>query len=100
MKFLPQDRKKTLDLLKLPETTGPETYWLTEFEDHWPYRVAPADLYFAASVKQETLERPPIIHYVGSPLPGDMAVYALAVVVVLPLYVRRVRSRCGGDANR
>jgi len=98
-KLSPEDRKKALDLFKLPETTGPQTYWLTESEDHWPYRVAPADLYFAASAMHETLERPPIIHYVASPLPNDVTFYALVAVVVVPLYLRRVRRR-RGDANR
>jgi hypothetical protein len=98
-KLSPEDRKKALDLLKLPDTTGPKAYWLTEFEDHWPYRVAAADLYFAASAKQETLERPPIIHYVASLSSNDVAFYGLAVVVALPLYLRRLRWR-RGDARR
>jgi hypothetical protein len=98
-KLSPEDRKKTLNLLQLPETTGPQHYWLTEFEDNWPYRVAPADLYFAASAEQKTLERPPIIHYVASPLPNDAAFYALVAAAVVPLYLRRARRR-RGDANR
>jgi hypothetical protein len=92
-KLSPENRKKVLGLLRLPEATGPQTYWLTEFEDHWPYRVAPADLYFAASAKQGTLERPPIIHYVEAHPPGDIALCALAAVVVIPLYLKRVRRR-------
>ena len=50
-------RNKLLDLLKLPLTTGPVDWWLTEFEDKWPYSVAPGDLYFSPSLKQAPLVR-------------------------------------------
>jgi hypothetical protein len=33
--------------LKLPENTGPKTWWLTEFEDIWPYSKAAGDVYFS-----------------------------------------------------
>src|SRR5207237_4622218 len=51
-KVTAEQRKKTLDLLKLPETSGPKEWWLTEFEDNWPYQVAPSDLYFARDSNQ------------------------------------------------
>jgi hypothetical protein len=96
-KLSPEDRKKTLDLLKLPETTGPQAYWLTEFEDHWPYRISSADLYFATSAEQKTLERQPIIHYVALPTKQEVAFYALVAIVAVPLYLRRFRRRpCDG----
>jgi hypothetical protein len=88
----PEDRKKVLELLKLPETTGPADWWLTEFEDDWPYRVAPADVYFARAADQHAVKRPPIIEYVSAPWPTDVMVYALAAVLVLPPLVRRVRQ--------
>src|SRR5206468_3750680 len=47
-KIKAEDRKKVLEQLKLPESTGPAECWLTEFEDAWPYKVAPADVYFAS----------------------------------------------------
>jgi hypothetical protein len=87
----PEDRRRALQLLKLPETTGPADWWLTEFEDDWPYRVAPADVYFARDSHQDTVRRPPIIQYVSSPWPGDVMVYALAAALVLPPLFRRVR---------
>jgi hypothetical protein len=87
------DRKKTLELLQLPETTGPTEWWLTEFEDPWPYQAAPADVYFARSPTQQTVKREPIIEYVSSPLPTDLMSYALVAVVVVPLLLRRVRRR-------
>lgn len=88
-----EDRKKVLELLKLPATTGPAEWWLTEFEDDWPYRVAPADVYFAPDPSQDRVKRPPWIQYVASPWPTDVMCYALAAVVVLPPLVRRLRPR-------
>src|SRR5262249_4112657 len=31
-----ENRKQALELLQLPENTGPAEWWLTEFEDNWP----------------------------------------------------------------
>jgi hypothetical protein len=87
----PGDRKRALELLKLPETTGPAEWYLTEFEDLWPYRVAPADVTFSRSSVQDPVRRPPIIEYVASPWPADGMAYALAAVVVLPAVFRRLR---------
>src|SRR5260221_541538 len=39
-KLTAQQRKRTLEMLKLPEK-GLVEWFLTEFEDNWPYRVAP-----------------------------------------------------------
>jgi hypothetical protein len=88
----PESRQKLLELLKLSASTGPATWWLTEFEDHWPYQAAPADVYFARDPGQEPVRRPPIIrYYVSSGWSRDGSVYALAAVVVVPPVVRRVR---------
>src|SRR5262249_39951441 len=59
----PTDRQAVLDLLKLPAATGPAEWWLTEFEDDWPYQTAPADVYFSRSPNQDTVRRPPILEY-------------------------------------
>jgi hypothetical protein len=88
-----EDRKKLLGMLKLPEATGPVKWWLTEFEDDWPYRPAPADLTFARAADQGPVRRPPLIEYVALPLPADVTVYALAAAIVLPPLVRRCRGR-------
>jgi hypothetical protein len=87
----PADRQKVLELLKLPDGAAPATCWLSEFEDNWPYRVAPADVYFGRAADQGTVKRPPIIEYVSAPWPTDATVYALAAVVVLPPLLRRMR---------
>jgi hypothetical protein len=86
-------RSKALELLKLPETSGPTQWWLTEFEDNWPYRVAPADVTFSRNPDQSNVRREPIIIYVSSPWPTDVTVYALAALVIVPPLVRRVRHR-------
>jgi hypothetical protein len=88
-----QERGKVLELLRLPRTTGPAEWWLTEFEDHWPYRIAPADLYFARDSNQVPVKRLPIIQYFSSRWPTDVTVYAVAGVIVLPPLIRRVRRR-------
>lgn len=95
-----EDRKQALKMLKLPETTGPTEWWLTEFEDYWPYRVAPADVYFAGGDDQSRVKRPPIIEYVLLDWPADVTVYAIAAVLILPPLLRRVRASNGGGARR
>ena len=83
------DRKTVLDHLKLPENTGPADWWLTEFEDAWPYKVAPADVYFSRAANQDAVKREPIIQYISAPYPTDGASYAfLAVIVIVPLWTR------------
>jgi hypothetical protein len=86
-----EQRKRTLEFLKLPETTGPAQWWLTEFEDNWPYRAAPADVYFSRAASQDTIKRPPIIQYVSSPWPADVTLYAIGAVLILPPLWRRCR---------
>src|SRR5262249_9168828 len=81
----PEDRRKTLELLNLPERTGPAEWWLTEYEDNWPYRVAPADVYFAREPTQLPVKREPIIQYVASPWPTDATTYVIAALVLPPL---------------
>jgi len=85
------DRKKTLEMLQLPEATGPAEWWLTEFEDRWPYRAAPADVYFARGADQNSIKRPPIIEYVATSWPTDVMACAFGVAVVVPPLLRRVR---------
>jgi len=86
-----KDRKKVLELLKLPQETGPAKWWLTEFEDNWPYQVAPGDVTFSRDRNQFTVKRDPIIEYTAAPLPTDVTVYAIAGAMFLPVLLRRVR---------
>jgi hypothetical protein len=87
------DRAHVLELLGLPRDTGPAVWWLTEFEDNWPYRAAPADVYFKRDPNQDTVKRDPIIQYVSSPWPTDVIGFALVGFVLLPPLLRRVRRR-------
>jgi hypothetical protein len=97
-KLSAENRSRALEMLKLPEKTGPAEWWLTEFEDDWPYRVAPADVYFARDTNQSTVKRPPIIEYVSTFFPFDLTAVALAAVLVGPPLVRRLRNRRRGSA--
>jgi hypothetical protein len=90
-KLTSEQRTKVLEMLKLPETTGPEQWWLTEFEDAWPYRVAPGDVYFVRDADQNSVKRPPIVEYVSSPFPADVTIYAIAAALVVPPLWRRAR---------
>jgi hypothetical protein len=88
-KLSAEQRKAVLEKLKLPETTGPAEWWLTEFEDNWPYKVAPADVYFSKAANQDAVKREPIIQYVSAPVPTDGATYALAAaIVIVPVWMR------------
>jgi hypothetical protein len=87
----PGDRSKLLDQLRLPATTGPNEWWLTEFEDDWPYRAAPADVYFDRNPDQREVKRDPIIRYVAVPRPPDGSAYLLAGAVALTALVGRLR---------
>jgi hypothetical protein len=92
-KLTAADREKTLDMLRLPKDTGPAEWWLTEFEDRWPYKAAPADVYFSRGPDQSPVKRRPIVEYVSSPWPSDVTGYALAAVLVAPPLIRRMRGR-------
>jgi hypothetical protein len=50
-------RLSLLEKLKLPESTGPSKWWLTEIEDQWPYKKAAGDVYFSPVAKQSTFDR-------------------------------------------
>jgi hypothetical protein len=88
-----KDRGELLAQLRLPPRTGPRDWRLTEFEDEWPYRPAPADLYFRRCVNQDNVRRPPSIRYVQSPYPTDMTVFALATMMIVPPVWMRVRRQ-------
>lgn len=89
------DRSRALELLNLPENTGPAELWLTEFEDPWPYRVAPADVYFSRAADQTAVKRPPIVEYVSAPPSPDILVEGLMAVALVSPLVRRMRRGRG-----
>jgi hypothetical protein len=85
------ERNRLMELLNLPDTTAHPDWWLTEFEDDWPYQVAPGDVTFSRSADQSPVKRQPIYEYAAAPLPTDFAIYAIAAVLVMPPLLRRVR---------
>ena len=78
-----ENRAKVLDQLHLPATTGPADWWLTEFEDNWPYKAAPADVYFSPDAIQDEVKRRPIVEYVAVPRSPDGSVFLLGGAVAL-----------------
>jgi hypothetical protein len=84
------DRDQALAMLKLAPAATPQEWWLTEFEDAWPYRKNPADLYFSKSQKQDTVKREPIIEYTMAEKNGDVS---FAVVAVAAWAFMRRRRR-------
>jgi hypothetical protein len=92
----PDDFSKLLGFLKLPNATALATSWLTEFEDDWPYQIAPGDLYFSRATSQERVKREPTIEYVTSARYSDVAPYALAIgafAIAPRFFARRRRHR-------
>ncbi|HEX8915650.1 MAG TPA: DUF2330 domain-containing protein [Humisphaera sp.] len=93
------DRTRLLDVLKLPATTGPSEWWLTEFEDDWPYRAAPGDLTFVRSADQSPVARPPQTVYAAATATTSQGSHGMVVLVavgsigLLPLVRRRWRRR-------
>ncbi|MEX0702417.1 MAG: DUF2330 domain-containing protein [Planctomycetales bacterium] len=90
------DRSRVLELLKLPETTGPAEWRLTEFEDDWAYEPAPADVTFARSADEKPIHRPPIVLYVAAPAVPDAALFAFAAFATW----RFSRRACRGKNRR
>ncbi len=90
-KLSAEDRAKILEELKLPANIGPAEFYLTEFEDHWPYRLMPADVYFHRAATQESIRLASVSG--PAPYPTDAAAYALAAVMILPPLWRRFRRR-------
>lgn len=86
-----EQRTQLLGQLQLPATSGPAEFYLTEFEDRWPYKVAPADLYFDEATQQDDLRRPDV--YVGRDTGSDVLLGSLVLLAFAPLFWRRGRSR-------
>ena len=79
-------RSALLADLKMPAATLPGNWWLTEFEDHWPYEQAAGDVYFSRDSSQKTKTRPDVTAQVRH----DGALVAFVAVAALrPLRRRR-----------
>jgi hypothetical protein len=91
-KVLPADRDRVLGALKIAPTATLQDWWLTEFEDAWPYRKNPADLYFSKSAQQRSVKREPLVEYTANESSSDVS-FAICAVVLWRL-VRRRRIVC------
>ena len=87
-----EDRAKVLEHLRLPNTTGPAEWYLTEFEDNWPYKVAPADVYFSRSANQYDVRREPIVRYVGAKSAPDVMPFALVLAMGVMFGLTRLQN--------
>jgi hypothetical protein len=85
-----EQRTELLSQLQLPAETGPAEFHLTEFEDQWPYKVAPADVYFAEAKSQEEVRRPDVYVYQDSG--SDVSLALLIAVAAVPLLWPRRRQ--------
>jgi hypothetical protein len=89
------NRESLLRQLKMSEETAPATWRVTEFEDRSSPRPGGEDVYFAHDDNQSQVERPPIVQYVSTHLPGCVMCYALALYVLVPRLLR-LRRRSPG----
>ena len=72
--------------LKLPAATGPAQWWLTEFDDQWPYARAADDVYFTRAANRKVTQRPAV----PGGFQGDVALTGfLALAALRPLRRRR-----------
>lgn len=71
--------------LQLPSDIGPTDWWLTEFEDRWPYAQAPSDLLFRRSADQTPVQRVPRIEYYHSTLLSLLPCVMLLALFGAPL---------------
>jgi hypothetical protein len=85
------DREKVLGMLGLPATSGPADWYLTEFEHRWPYRAAPADVYFSPDAVRGDVRREPIVEYTWAPGRPDGSAFLIVAALVLVPLVSRVR---------
>ena len=75
-------RGELLQYLRLPESTGPSKWWLTEFEDRWPYAKAEGDVYFVRDKDRRAVLR----KVTANDKPGDAVFLAMLLAgCALPL---------------
>jgi len=78
-------RERLLRELKLPASTGPQNWVLTEFEDRWPYTQATGDLYFTKSSDSSRLDT----RSTASLPPRDAALFGAFIFLCLHRLGRR-----------
>jgi hypothetical protein len=82
-------REALLSELGLPADTGPAKWWLTLFEDRWPYAKAAGDVYFSRDADQRAMPR----QVSANEKPADAVFLAMLVAgCVMPIWRRRARA--------
>jgi hypothetical protein len=84
----------TADVLKVPAPAANAAWWLTEFEDHWSYEPAPADVYFTPANGQGTMHRSNVASLGNAPRDATPWLMAMTLALV-PLHhgFRRICKR-------
>ena len=79
-------RQEAVRLLGLGDAPTPPDWWLTEFEDPWPYAKAASDLVFQVDADQSQVRRPPLIQFVDAPLIVQIfPCFAVLLLAAFPL---------------
>lgn len=100
-KLTPLQMNNLAGLLKLPVATDKNNWWLTEFEDRWPYGVASGDLYFAPASVQKALSRESVSAHPTSIDTFLPLCLALTVVVLSRGTMRKIWIKVSaGTGNR
>ena len=92
-----RQRDNLLNLLKIDAANVPRHLFLSEFEDHWPYRTAPGDLWFSREPSQRKFHRPEVAS-LASPNSADIAPLGFCGFLLLRLGVRRTKLTWSVDA--
>ncbi len=90
-------REKCLTDLKLPATTAPQNWYLTEFEDKNVNRLPDSELYFKEASTQTPIARKPTIIYVSNEGARHAAVFYGFVALVFVPYLWRGFRRIRGQ---
>ncbi len=70
------DRKKVLELLKLPETTGPSRWGLLSSKINGPMKLLRQTCISVQVRNKRSSSGPPIIQYGSTAVPGDITAFA------------------------
>ena len=81
-------RSALLADLNHPDSTLPGRWWLTEFEDRWPYATAPGDLWFSPAPHNIRIRR------TTAPSPLDLSLPAAALATGALRLRRSARRPC------
>ncbi len=88
-------REKCLESLKIPANETPDTWYLTEFEDHSSPRMGYDEFYFKESKDQESVFRAPSVFYLSKNNKATGLAYGFIGVLFIPTMWRGLRRLFG-----